>query len=70
MSFSWHGPVLQLSSDESEIGGWVVLINEGEAFEGESETWMGLDFPHSRVGELTYIDPSGLCQGDGCLISI
>lgn len=30
----------------------------------------GIGLSHSRAGELTYIDLSGLCQGDECLISI
>lgn len=54
-------------------GRWVGgLIDDGEAFEGETQTWTDMDgigLCHSCVGELTYIDLSGLCQGDKCLIS-
>lgn len=31
-------------------------------------SWMGLDFPAGRVGELTYIDLSGLLRGEGCVM--
>ncbi len=30
----------------------------------------GIGLCHGRVGELTYIDLPGPCQGDECLISI
>lgn len=32
------------------------LINGAEAFEGETEKWMGLDFPTAVVGQRSYID--------------
>ena len=66
MSFTWHTHVLQLSPDESEIGGWFDQRRWG-VWRRDTD---GIGLSHSRVGELTYIDLSGLCQGDECLISI
>lgn len=34
------------------------MINGGEAFEGETETWMMIGLSHSGVGERYFIDIS------------
>lgn len=60
MSLTWPGQVLQLSCDESEIGGWSDRRRWGVWRRNWDMDGTGLS--HSCVGQQSYIDLSGLSE--------